>query len=393
MPRHRHFPSILRPDVKRRRPHLAALAALLVPALSTLAAAQGSLEAEVDRKGFDYRSLTLAAPQAGLCQTECINDPACRSWTFVRPGLQGPAARCWLKFNVPRAVQNPCCSSGVVRPTADVEALLPRSQGRRLAVVPVLFIPSDNTALTPEVIERDSALFIAHLVTTQKFYRNQLEDDTFKIAGSAVMIHRARHSDAYYTSRLRPQKGEADAAHVILTELFAARNENRNNSQSIYVVLYARTQKHKPDTPFFGGGRTFNGAPGSGGGSLELELSSLASDFPYSFQAALIHELGHTFGLVHVDCFGYDQNKNESVMSYDKRWGTHGLSISPGRLNPEDFFLLGQNKLAFPHFRYDAAKHDPKHQRRHNPACKLGSMTSHIGLKANGAKCLVYPCP
>jgi hypothetical protein len=39
--------------------------------------------------------------------------PPCRAWTFVKPGVQGPQARCWLKHQAPEARPHPCCISGV----------------------------------------------------------------------------------------------------------------------------------------------------------------------------------------------------------------------------------------------------------------------------------------
>ena len=34
---------------------------------------------------------------------------------LVRPGIQGPSGRCWLKRAVPQKVTNGCCVSGVLR--------------------------------------------------------------------------------------------------------------------------------------------------------------------------------------------------------------------------------------------------------------------------------------
>jgi hypothetical protein len=74
--------------------------------------AQG-LEYGVDRPGLDYKNFNLPAADPNLCRDACAGDPQCRAFTFVRPGYQGPSARCWLKNQVPNPVDNSCCVSGV----------------------------------------------------------------------------------------------------------------------------------------------------------------------------------------------------------------------------------------------------------------------------------------
>ncbi len=72
----------------------------------------GWVEPDTDRPGSDYKSFyTSAGPEA--CQEVCANDPNCRAYTYVRPGIQGRLARCWLKSGVPASVSNDCCVSGV----------------------------------------------------------------------------------------------------------------------------------------------------------------------------------------------------------------------------------------------------------------------------------------
>lgn len=46
-----------------------------------------------------------------------------------------------------------------------------------------------------------------------------------------------------------------------------------------------------------------------------MEMSSLLHDKLYTFPSTLVHELGNTFGLTHVNCFGYDISTNGSMMS------------------------------------------------------------------------------
>ena len=70
-------------------------------------------EPNIDRPGGDFRNFDLAAANPNLCKAACDGDGQCQAWTFVRPGVQGPKARCWLKFFVPTAFTNNCCTSGV----------------------------------------------------------------------------------------------------------------------------------------------------------------------------------------------------------------------------------------------------------------------------------------
>lgn len=67
----------------------------------------------VDRPGADYRDFELEAEQPALCQQACAMDAECRAFTYVRPGVQGSAPRCWLKNEVPEPVESDCCASGL----------------------------------------------------------------------------------------------------------------------------------------------------------------------------------------------------------------------------------------------------------------------------------------
>jgi hypothetical protein len=74
------------------------------------------MEFAIDRPGGDYRSFNLPPdPAASACATSCQADQHCRAWTFLRPGYEGPDARCFLKNHVTRPRVGACCVSGVVR--------------------------------------------------------------------------------------------------------------------------------------------------------------------------------------------------------------------------------------------------------------------------------------
>lgn len=70
-------------------------------------------ELDTNRPGADYKDFDLSAANPALCQASCSSDVACQAWTYVRPGVQGPNARCWLKSTAPPATTSDCCISGL----------------------------------------------------------------------------------------------------------------------------------------------------------------------------------------------------------------------------------------------------------------------------------------
>jgi hypothetical protein len=93
-------------------PRAAAPAAPQPPRFDT--SVGGPWEANIDRPGGDYRSFNLPSAHPSLCRDACQTDSRCRAWTYVNPGVQGPAPRCWLKASVPGAVRSQNTHSGVV---------------------------------------------------------------------------------------------------------------------------------------------------------------------------------------------------------------------------------------------------------------------------------------
>ena len=68
-------------------------------------------EIGMNRPGRDYRNFPVGS--SNECQNACNAESKCQAWTYVRPGVQGASARCWLKHSVPGRVRNDCCTSGV----------------------------------------------------------------------------------------------------------------------------------------------------------------------------------------------------------------------------------------------------------------------------------------
>jgi hypothetical protein len=65
----------------------------------------------VDLPGGDY--LNFSVVNATECEAACNRNGLCRAWTWVKPGVQGPKAQCYLKNAVPKDVVSNCCMSGI----------------------------------------------------------------------------------------------------------------------------------------------------------------------------------------------------------------------------------------------------------------------------------------
>jgi hypothetical protein len=72
-----------------------------------------TVEADIDRPGSDYQNFDLTEPRYELCRDACAGERNCRAYTYVKPGVQGPNSRCWLKSSAPAPAARDCCVSGV----------------------------------------------------------------------------------------------------------------------------------------------------------------------------------------------------------------------------------------------------------------------------------------
>lgn len=68
-------------------------------------------EDKINRPGSDFKNFEINSWKT--CEAACAEDQICASWTYVRPGVQGPTGRCWLKNIVARPLPDANCISGV----------------------------------------------------------------------------------------------------------------------------------------------------------------------------------------------------------------------------------------------------------------------------------------
>lgn len=281
------------------------------------------------------------------------------------------------------------------RPTSAATARprgLPMAAKPRIEVLPVLFLARDANWVTEADIDLYAHLLIRHLELAQRYYKAQLLTDTFRIADEPVFVYRGQLDDARYLAALKPEHRGPGEAQIIARELLQARGEDRYTTSTVFLTVYVRARPREEGGGFHGGGRTFNGAPNTGGGSVELELEWMLN-LSSGFQQAVNHELGHAFGLLHPDVYGYDLKDNASIMSYDPKIGTTGFEMARGRFNPEDFYALAANRRVFPDFRYDPALHNPgrKSFRIKVLPCMTDYVSQRRGFKP--MSCMEWPCP
>ena len=87
-------------------------------------------EDNTDRKGADYKNFDLSQPNWTLCRDACASDGNCQAYSYVRPGVQAPNARCWLKSSAPAGVADNCCISGAKSGGGNVGSTGPGYAGR-----------------------------------------------------------------------------------------------------------------------------------------------------------------------------------------------------------------------------------------------------------------------
>lgn len=233
---------------------------------------------------------------------------------------------------------------------------------RAVQVLPVFVVPKGEAAPTDEQTRR----LVKHLEWARARYKELLRDrDTFAVAEQKPRVYQSARDLAFY--RAQPD----GAAPHLVDELLTAWKLTRFNCPYVLCCVVVNPRDEFP----VGGGRPLNGGVDTGGGVIQL--STFAMDSRPNFQSTLQHELGHAFGLPHVDVYGYDMKANDSLMSYNPRHHTKDFlpSGTPAVLIPEDLRALALNRRVFPGLRFDPARDVPAGYKLAERVVPLGPMT------------------
>lgn len=217
---------------------------------------------------------------------------------------------------------------------------------KTVSVLPIFYVLKGEDPPTAE----QSKKLLQHLGLSRTRYLELLSKrDTFTIADEKPRVYRSKNNLAYYRAAV-----EGGAPEVV-SNLLADLKVNRHNCPYILLTVLMNPRDDFPT----GGGRPLNGGFDTGGGIIVI--SSFALDRIPNFQSTLQHELGHSFGLPHVDVYGFDMKTNDSIMSYNPKHHTKGLTPSrAGKLNPEDVLGLSMNQRVFPKLVFDPKTDVPK---------------------------------
>jgi len=217
----------------------------------------------------------------------------------------------------------------------------------QVKILPVFFVPADGK----EPRDAEIQLLNKHLLIAQSRYKAMIKDrDIFGIISDPPVIYKSPNNLWFF-------RKSADRGGTKYTlELLQHLNVSRYDCPYILLIVVMNPTDNFP----YGGGRTINGGIGNGGG-IVIMSSYLLNQPDGGFQSTLQHELGHSFGLLHADAYGYDMNTSKSIMSYNpnNNWRGFEPPASEGILIPEDLYALAKNKLVFPNFYFDPVKDVP----------------------------------
>ena len=274
-----------------------------------------------------------------------------------------------------------------------------RLDGPRISVKPIFYVFKDqwHSGLPSE---EDLRLIRHYLEHARDHFKQLLGPDVEAFDIAEASIHRGQYDESSIKkiaqqslhtpsdqskehiqgqtqdqTRNPAQKLAPDFEHAMLKEILELRGSNRYIEPSVFVFILVNPNMQLYRPHWGGGGRSFNGGVNGGGGIVVLEYRRLR----YGFYSTLVHELGHAFGLTHVNCSGQSMSESESIMSYNPRHRSRGsgVAINPGSLTDTERAKLLLSPRIFPHSQDLRQLHDQA------DACVLPAMDDYLGPVPN----------
>jgi len=274
-----------------------------------------------------------------------------------------------------------------------------RLDGPRISVKPIFYVFKDqwHSGLPSE---EDLRLIRHYLEHARDHFKQLLGPDVEAFDIAEASIHRGQYDESSIKkiaeqslhtpsdqskehiqgqtqdqTRNPAQKLAPDFEHAMLKEILELRGSNRYIEPSVFVFILVNPNMQLYRPHWGGGGRSFNGGVNGGGGIVVLEYRRLR----YGFYSTLVHELGHAFGLTHVNCSGQSMSESESIMSYNPRHRSRGsgIAINPGLLTDTERAKLLLSPRIFPH------SQDLKQLQDQADACVLPAMDDYLGPVPN----------
>ena len=274
-----------------------------------------------------------------------------------------------------------------------------RLDGPRISVKPIFYVFKDqwHSGLPSE---EDLRLIRHYLEHARDHFKQLLGPDVEGFDIAEASIHRGQYDESSIKkiaeqslhtpsdqskehiqgqtqdqTRNPAQKLAPDFEHAMLKEILELRGSNRYIEPSVFVFILVNPNMQLYRPHWGGGGRSFNGGVNGGGGIVVLEYRRLR----YGFYSTLVHELGHAFGLTHVNCSGQSMSESESIMSYNPRHRSRGsgVAINPGSLTDTERAKLLLSPRIFPH------SQDLRQLQDQADACVLPAMDDYLGPVPN----------
>ena len=223
---------------------------------------------------------------------------------------------------------------------------------KTLSLQPFFVVPQGERRPAEDQMQR----LVRHLRWARERYAELLGNrNTFMLTEKDPLIYDSPYNLPFY-------RGLSSQANHITGELLDFTGFNRFSCPLLFFTVVVNHQEDFPG----GCGSPFNGGFNTGGGIVLV--SSYALDKIPNFQSTVQHELGHAFGLPHVDAYGYDMKTSTSIMSYNLSHHTKGFNPSemPGEFIPEDVRGLALNQRAFPTITFDRKKNVPSEYNLHS---------------------------